>query len=121
MGLTNNEMAVILFSSLDRDHLTSMIIQQGEYMMWFTSNFEGESGAEDDFKNDKVETWASIVTLGMEIVSFWGKPANRQKDIFSEKVWSTIRYGPFAAMLSDRLKDQSVKNSLRKMFKDQHD
>jgi hypothetical protein len=113
---------VILYSSLDIDYLTNMIIQQGEYMMWFTSNFEGEEdGPELEFKEDKVETWSSIVTLGMEIVAFWGKNENREKDVFSEKVWNTIRFGTFAAELSDKLQDQSVKNKLRKLFKDTHD
>jgi Ca2+-binding EF-hand superfamily protein len=121
IGLTDNEMTVIMFTSLDRDYLTNMIIMQGEYMKWFTSNFEGESGDEDDFKAAKVEIWAAVVTLAMEIISWWGRPDNKKKDVFSEKEWNKIRYGTFATQLADKLRDQSIKQELRKMFKDQHD
>ena len=41
----------------------------------------------------------------MEITAFCARPENKQKDIFSDKVWNSIRYGEFAAQLSDKLQD----------------
>jgi hypothetical protein len=54
MKVTDDEIRVILFTSLDQDYLTNMIIMQGEFMKWFTTNFAGDSGEEDDFKEKKV-------------------------------------------------------------------
>jgi len=68
MKLTDNELKVVLFTSLDQDYLTNMIIMQGEFMKWFTSNFAGDSGEEDDFKAKKVDAWESASTLALEIM-----------------------------------------------------
>ena len=49
IGLNDNEITVIVFTSLDRDWFTNLICLQGEFLKWFNLNFEGESQEEKDF------------------------------------------------------------------------
>lgn len=51
LGLTQDEIIIILFTSLDMDYFTNLLISQGDFTMWFNVNFEGESQGEIDFKN----------------------------------------------------------------------
>ena len=41
--LDDDEVSVILYSSLDRDWFTNLIIMQGDFLKWFNMNFEGET------------------------------------------------------------------------------
>jgi hypothetical protein len=51
IGLTNDEVSVIIYTSLELDWLTNLLICSGEFTKWFNINFEGESREEIDFKN----------------------------------------------------------------------
>ena len=52
IGLSDDEITVIVYTSLDRDWFTNMIILQGEFLKWFNLNFEGESREEKDFMDN---------------------------------------------------------------------
>jgi hypothetical protein len=46
IGFTDDEITVIIFTSIDRDWFTNCILLQGEFLKWFNLNFEGESREE---------------------------------------------------------------------------
>jgi|TARA_B110001450_G_scaffold252174_1_gene273444 hypothetical protein len=52
IGLNDDEITVIVYTSLDRDWFTNLIILQGEFLKWFNLNFEGESREEKDFMDN---------------------------------------------------------------------
>ena len=62
IGLNNDEISIIAYSSIDRDWFTNMIIMQGEFLKWFNLNFEGESRDELDFVDKKTSEWMAITT-----------------------------------------------------------
>jgi len=43
IGLGDDEITVIVYTSIDRDWFTNLIILQGEFLKWFNLNFEGDS------------------------------------------------------------------------------
>lgn len=43
IGLSDDEITVIVYTSIDRDWFTNLIILQGEFLKWFNLNFEGDS------------------------------------------------------------------------------
>ena len=47
--LDNDEITMIIYTSIDLEFLTNLLIMQGEFLMWFNLNFEGESREEVDF------------------------------------------------------------------------
>ena len=49
IGLTNDEVALIVYTSLDLDWLNSMLVLASEFTKWFNLNFEGEDRDETDF------------------------------------------------------------------------
>ena len=59
--LTNEEIFIIIYTSLDHDYFNNLLIQAGQFTMWFNLNFEGESREELDFKENKKEIWDATV------------------------------------------------------------
>jgi hypothetical protein len=57
IGLTDDEITIIIYTSLDHDYLTNLLVLAGEFLMWFNLNFEGESREEIDFRDNKTEIW----------------------------------------------------------------
>lgn len=53
IGLTDDEIMIIVYTSLDHDWFTNLIVLQGEFLKWFNLNFEGESREELDFMENK--------------------------------------------------------------------
>lgn len=49
IGLTNDEVTIIVYTSLDLDWLNSMLVLASEFTKWFNLNFEGEDRDELDF------------------------------------------------------------------------
>lgn len=47
--LDNDEITMIIYTSIDHEFLTNLLIMQGEFLLWFNLNFEGESREEVDF------------------------------------------------------------------------
>jgi len=59
VGLSADEVNLLVYTSLDMDWMTNLLIQAGEFTKWFNINFEGESRDEVDFRDNKVEIWAA--------------------------------------------------------------
>jgi hypothetical protein len=53
IGLTDDELYIIIYTSVDQDNLNNLIVLAGEFTLWFNINFEGESREELDFKSNK--------------------------------------------------------------------
>jgi len=49
IGLAEDDVTIIMFTSLDSDHLTNLLVLPSELLKWFTMNFAGENRAEQDF------------------------------------------------------------------------
>ena len=92
IGLTDDEISIILYTSLDQDWMTNLILLQGEFLKWFNLNFEGESREELDFMESKQDIWLSTTTLAMEIVTAFGKLTSDQEIILTTKWWEVQRY-----------------------------
>ena len=69
IGLTDDEVTLIIFTSLDLDWLNNLIVLAGEFTLWFNINFEGEGRDEIDFRDNKYEIWEATVTLAKVIVA----------------------------------------------------
>ena len=66
--LTDDEITIIIYTSLDHGHLTNLLLMPGEYLKWFNLNFEGESTEERDFKDNKEEIWISTCIQSANII-----------------------------------------------------
>ena len=97
IGLTDEEIWIIIFTSLDHDYLTNLILMQGEFLKWFTLNFEGESREELDFLDSKSAIWTATTTLGMEIVQRYRRLQENQAVILTDKWWSHLRFLHFGS------------------------
>ena len=69
IGLTDDDLRIIVYTSLDHEWFTNLLILQGEFLKWFNLNFEGESREELDFLENKHDIWAATTTLAMEVIS----------------------------------------------------
>ena len=61
IGFTQDDLFILCFTSLNEDYFTNLIVQAGEFTMWFNLNFEGESQEEKDFREARVHEWTSSV------------------------------------------------------------
>lgn len=43
IGLTNDEVNLIMFSAADEDWFNNLLVQSAEFTAWFRMNFKGES------------------------------------------------------------------------------
>ena len=73
INLTDEEIHIIIFTSLDFDWFTNMIVLQGEFRKWFDMNFEGESREELDFRENKQDIWLATTTMALEVISWYGR------------------------------------------------
>lgn len=71
--LTDDEISVIVFTSIDRDWFTNLIILQGEFLKWFNLNFEGESREETDFMDNQIDQWLAIITQAKRVTERYEK------------------------------------------------
>lgn len=69
IGLTNDEMTLIIYTSLDHDYLPNLLVLSGEFLKWFQMNFEGENNDETDFLDNKLEIWQSTTSLASDILN----------------------------------------------------
>jgi hypothetical protein len=49
IGLTDKECQFIIFSSIEHEYFNHLLLMQGEFIKWFTINFEERQGEEEDF------------------------------------------------------------------------
>jgi hypothetical protein len=57
IGLTDDEIMLIVYTSIDHDYFTNLIVLQGEFLKWFNLDFSGENQEELDFMDNKCEIW----------------------------------------------------------------
>jgi hypothetical protein len=87
IGLTRDELIIIVYTSIDADYFTNLMIMQGEFLKWFTLNFAGESRDELDFLENKQEIWMATTTMAMEVVTAYGRLKENHEVILNEKWW----------------------------------
>jgi hypothetical protein len=122
IGLTDDEISIILYTSLDQDWMTNLILLQGEFLKWFNLNFEGESREELDFMESKQDIWLSTTTLAMEIVTAFGKLTSDHEIILTTKWWEVQRYEHFGTSMAAKFNSEpQLKEQLRALFKAQND
>tara|TARA_B110000914_G_C15298266_1_gene369837 strand:+ start:426 stop:638 length:213 start_codon:yes stop_codon:yes gene_type:complete len=69
--LTDDELYIIIYTSVDQDSLNNLIVLAGEFTLWFNLNFEGESQAEIDFRTSKCENWEATCALAGLIIDIY--------------------------------------------------
>lgn len=96
LNLTQDEINLIMFTSLDQDFFTNLIISQGQFTEWFNINFEGESQEEIDFKNNQEEEWIAIADQAKMVLAkyTWMVTAGHKKmdDILTQQWWNHERF-----------------------------
>ena len=71
IGLTDDELYIIIYTSVDMDNLNNLIVLAGEFTLWFNINFEGESQAEIDFRTSKCEIWEATCAYAGLIIDIY--------------------------------------------------
>lgn len=125
IGLTADELHLIVFTSLDHDYLTNLIVLAGEFLKWFNINFEGENRDEIDFLDNKAEIWQAVAAMSQDITAGHAellKKKESEEAVLTQKWWEQVRYSRFGLDLAKKLnKNQGLKAALRKLFKSQND
>ena len=104
--LTNEELVLIIYTSVDHDWLTNMIVQAGEFLKWFNLNFEGESREEVDFLKSKHDIWEATVRHCKDVVDLYeNKMTGNKEVILTKKWWQHERFSFFGHELEENLKD----------------
>lgn len=67
--MTDDEVTLIIFTSLDFDWMNNLIVLAGEFTLWFSINFEGEGREEIDFRDNKNDIWEATVAQAKVIVA----------------------------------------------------
>lgn len=77
--LTDDEITIIVYTSLDHGHLNNLILLPGEFLKWFNLNFEGESTEERDFKDNKEEIWISTCIQAASIIKAYNQMSSNKE------------------------------------------
>ena len=96
IGLTNNEVTFLVFTSMDMMWLSSMLINAGEFTKWFNINFAGESRDEIDFRDNKIEIWTAATTYAAAIIANYQTITGNKEIITNHMWWESLRYEKFA-------------------------
>ena len=104
IGLTNNEITFLVFTSIDMMWLSSMLINAGEFTKWFNINFAGQSRDEIDFRDNKLEIWTASTTYAAAIITK-SQTLTRDMEIITNHMWwQALRYEKFALEMASRFK-----------------
>ena len=76
INLTDDEVTIIIYTSIDHDYFTNLLIKAGQFLMWFNLNFEGESTEEQDFKVNKEEIWVSTCIQAANVIKAYNAMPN---------------------------------------------
>jgi len=95
IDLTDVEIILIIFTSIDQDYMTNLIIKQASFLEWFSIEFGDNSEEEAEFLEDLCDAWASTTTLAMEIVGAYGCLQENHECILTEEWWEKLRYLSF--------------------------
>lgn len=80
-----------------------MLVAQGEFLQWFTINFEGEGGEELDFLSSLNNNWTACTTHAMDIIQKYRLLQANHDVIFTEKWWSRLRFNHFGQKLKNEM------------------
>lgn len=121
--LTDDEMLLIILTSIDADYFTHMLIGQTDFTQWFTNNYAGENNIETDFREEVEERWEAAVHYVDKILIHYDKLKSDEKEvIFTSKWWIKLRFLSIGTSLKDKLNfEPAKKDKLRKLFKNQND
>ena len=87
IGFTEDDIMIILMTSLDLDYFTNLVVAQGEFSKWFNLNFKGESQEETDFLSAKHTIWSATTTLAMEVQAQYGMIQGDKSIIQTGRWW----------------------------------
>jgi len=59
IGLTDDEISIILYTSLDQDWMTNLILLQGEFLKWFNLNLKVKA-------EKNLTLWRASKTFGFQ-------------------------------------------------------
>ena len=122
IGFTDEDILLIIYTSLDHDYFTNLLILAGEFLKWFNLNFEGESREEIDFKDNKCEIWNSTIIQAKDIVAEHAKMTAKQEDILTQYWWEHLRYSNFGNQIAAKFKAKpNLQTEMRNMFRKQND
>ena len=68
IGLTNDEILVIVYTSIDHECFTNLLCMTTDFMKWFSLNFEGESREELDFLQAKIGVWRATTSIAGDVL-----------------------------------------------------
>lgn len=102
IGLSDDEVSIIIFTSLDLDWLNNLIVLAGEFTKWFNINFEGESRDEEDFKDNKNEIWVATVSLAKVIIQEYSQLQINPETILNQEWWNMIRFKKFGMEMAKK-------------------
>ena len=119
--LTDDEVTIIVYTSLDHDHLNHMLLMAGEFLKWFNLNFEGETTEERDFKDNKEEIWMATMVQAESIIKAYNQMKDKEQ-ILTKDWWEYQRYSNFGMLLASRFKSKNhLMKQLRDKFRSQGD
>lgn len=120
--LTDDEVKIIIYCSLDHNYLTNMLVVQGEFLKWFTTNFEGEGVDEVDFLASLQNNWTATACHGMEFLQRYRLLKENHDIVLTEKWWSHLRFNHFGSELK-RVMDGApgLLKEMRTLFSAQND
>ena len=119
--LTDDEVTIIVYTSLDHGHLNHMLLMAGEFLKWFNLNFEGETTEERDFKDNKEEIWMSTCVQAEGIIKAYNQMKDKEQ-ILTTDWWEYQRYSNFGILLASRFKSKNhLMKQLRDKFRSQGD
>ena len=122
IGLTDDDITIMLFTSLDHDHLTDLICLPGELLKWMTMDFAGESTAEADFLASKLELWEATLSHANAITAAAARLDGSKDQILEHQWWERTRYDRLGRAIADKLKaNDAHKKALRALFKSYSD
>jgi Ca2+-binding EF-hand superfamily protein len=87
IGFTDDEINIIVYTSIDHDYFTNLLILQGEFLKWFNLDFSETSREELDFLENKQDIWMATTTLAMEVVTWFGRIQENHEVILTDKWW----------------------------------
>jgi len=108
IGLSTEDITIIIYTSLDHDYLTNLLVLAGEFLKWFNLNFEGESREEIDFKDNKCEIWVSTCAMAKNIIAEHAKMTSKQEDILTQYWWEHLRYSNFGNQVAAKFKSKPM-------------
>ena len=122
MKLADDELMIIVYTSLDHDYFTNGLILQGEFLKWFNLDFSEDSREELDFLENKQDIWMATTTLAMEVVTWFGRLQGGYEVILTQKWWMKLRYYHFGNEMKEVFEQNpDLMRELRQLFKKQND